>query len=257
MLAIRANDLGLVEIPLVRGRVDVELQALRRTFRSGGDVSERAHAHRVGREQQSRMRRYQGFVFACRSRTERSKKEGEKRMLLGREGERDRNGGGGCKGMHAVRQMGGEGVREGNARRRRSVSRMCVSTSLMPTPGPPLRERDGIMRRGRDAAAGAEAEGAGAEGPACEAAAGSVFEVLPLPLPPLPPPPPLADVEAAEAAAEVVVVAAVEFAGAAAAANDTLATAGSAVDADARLGMGPRRTRGTRWTLLYFFATWG
>lgn len=129
---------------------------------------------------------------------------------------------------------------------------MCVSTSLMPTPGPPLREREGIMRRGRDAAAGAEAEGAGAEGPACEAAAGSVFEGPPLLPSPLPSPPPLADVDAAEAAAEFVVVAAVEFAGAAAAANDTLAAAGSAVDADARLGMRPRRTRGTRWTLLFF-----
>lgn len=130
---------------------------------------------------------------------------------------------------------------------------MCVSTSLMPTPGPPLREREGIMRRGRDAAAGAEAEAeeAGAEGPACEAAAGSVFEGPPL----RPSPPPLADVDADEAAAEVVVVvvAAVEFVGAAAAANDTLAAAGSAVDADARLGMGPRRRRGTRWTLLYIY----
>jgi hypothetical protein len=27
-----------------------------------------------------------------------------------------------------------------------------VSTSLMPTPGPPLREREGIIRRGRLAA---------------------------------------------------------------------------------------------------------
>jgi hypothetical protein len=156
--------------------------------------------------------------------------------------------------MHAARADGDRvGVREGNARRRRSVSRICVSTSLMPTPGPPLREREGIMRRGRDAAAGAEAEGAGAEGPACEAAAGSVFEGPPLlPSPPSPPPPPLTDVDAAEAAAEVVVVVAVvEFACSAATANDTLAAAGSAVDADARLGMGPRRTRGQRWTLLF------
>jgi hypothetical protein len=254
LLAIRANDLWLVEIPLVRGRVDVELRALWTLLRSGGgDVSERTHARRVGREQQSRMDRYQGFIFACRSRTEKSKKERKKQLGEGgREGWRRR---GWLEGMHAARADGDRvGVREGNARRRRSVSRICVSTSLMPTPGPPLREREGIMRRGRDAAAGAEAEGAGAEGPACEAAAGSVFEGPPLlPSPPSPPPPPpLTDVDAAEAAAEVVVVVAVvEFACAAATANDTLAAAGSAVDADARLGMGPRRTRGQRWTLLF------
>jgi len=48
--------------------------------------------------------------------------------------------------------------REGNARRRRSVSRICVSTSLMPTPGPPLREREGMMRRGRVAPPAFEVE---------------------------------------------------------------------------------------------------
>jgi len=60
----------------------------------------------------------------------RRERDGRLRALHGREGER-------------------EGGDEGNARRRRSVSRICVSTSLMPTPGPPLREREGIMRRGR------------------------------------------------------------------------------------------------------------
>ena len=47
---------------------------------------------------------------------------------------------------------------EKHARRRRSVSRICVSTSLIPTPGPPLREREGIMRRGRAGPAAFEVE---------------------------------------------------------------------------------------------------
>jgi hypothetical protein len=120
---------------------------------------------------------------------------------------------------------------------------MCVSTSLMPTPGPPLRERVGIIRRGRDAAAvpaAVASEGASVEGPACEAAAGSVLDGPPVP-------PPLADVDAAGAEAEIVVV--IEVVGTAAAAavavSDTLAVAGSAVAADARLGMVPRRVRDT------------
>ena len=122
----------------------------------------------------------------------------------------------------------------GNARRRRSVSRICVSTSLMPTPGPPLREREGMMRRWRAAALTPpvfepEAE-AGVEGPACEAA-GSVLEEGPPPL--------LLPLAAAVAAWPAVGV--VEFAGAAAVATAT--TAGSANDADARLGMLPRRRR--------------
>ena len=122
----------------------------------------------------------------------------------------------------------------GNARRRRSVSRICVSTSLMPTPGPPLREREGMMRRWRAAALTPpvfepEAE-AGVEGPACEAA-GSVLEEGPPPL--------LLPLAAAVAAWPAVGV--VEFDGAAAVATAT--TAGSANDADARLGMLPRRRR--------------
>ena len=35
-----------------------------------------------------------------------------------------------------------------------------MSTSLMPTPGPPLRERDGMMRRGRVAPPAFEVEAA-------------------------------------------------------------------------------------------------
>jgi hypothetical protein len=129
---------------------------------------------------------------------------------------------------------------------------MCVSTSLMPTPGPPLRDREGIIRRGRDAeaVAGAEADGAGVEGPACEAAAaGSVLEIPPppLPLPPLADADAEADVEDATGPATVFVV---EFAGAVAAVSDTVVAAAAAgnavVDADARLGIMPRRTRGTR-----------
>jgi len=125
----------------------------------------------------------------------------------------------------------------GNARRRRSVSRICVSTSLMPTPGPPLREREGMMRRGRAAALAppmfepeAEAGGADVEGPACEAA-GSVLEEGPPPL--------LLPLAAAVAAWPAVGV--FEFDGAAAVATAT--TAGSANDVDARLGMLPRRRR--------------
>ncbi len=144
------------------------------------------------------------------------------------------------------------GARVGNARRRRSVSRMCVSTSLMPRPGPPLREREGMMRRGRAGAAppvfepdaraeAAEAE-AGAEGPACEVAADSVLEG------PAPPPLADADVDAADADAAGPAAGVAEFAGEAA-----TTPAGSAVDADARLGMRPRR-RGHEWV---FFGGWG
>jgi hypothetical protein len=146
------------------------------------------------------------------------------------------------------------GVRGGgnNARRRRSVSRICVSTSLMPTPGPPLREREGMMRRGRAAAAWVappvfepEAEaaegGADAEGPACEAA-GSVLDLWEGPPPP-PPPLLLLLVGPAIVAAwpPAVPVGVVEFAGAVAV--DAATIAGSADDADARLGMLPRRRR--------------
>jgi hypothetical protein len=109
----------------------------------------------------------------------------------------------------------------------------------MPTPGPPLREREGMMRRGRAAALAPpvlepEAEGAGgadAEGPACEAA-GSVLEEGP---------PPLLLTLAAAAVAACPAVGVVEFAGAAAVVTAT--TAGSADDADARLGILPRRRR--------------
>lgn len=115
-----------------------------------------------------------------------------------------------------------------------------MSTSLMPTPGPPLREREGMMRRGRAAAALAppvlepEAEGAGgadAEGPACEAA-GSVLEEGP---------PPLLLPLATAVVAACPAMRVVEFAGAAVVVTAT--TAGSADDADARLGMLPRRRR--------------
>ena len=112
---------------------------------------------------------------------------------------------------------------------------MFVSTSLMPTPGPPLREREGMMRRGRAAALAppvfepeAEAGGADAEGPACEAA-GSVLEEGPPPLP----------LPLAAAVAAWPAVGFVEFTGAAAVATAT--TVGSADDADARLGMLPRQ----------------
>ena len=104
---------------------------------------------------------------------------------------------------HARREGG-----EDNARRRRSVSRICVSTSLMPTPGPPLREREGMMRRGRAAPPAFEVEAV--LEPGWEEGSGDESDGL--------------------AAAE----AAFAFAGADIA---TATLAGSVVDADARRGI--------------------
>jgi hypothetical protein len=89
----------------------------------------------------------------------------------------------------------------------------------------------------------AGAEGADAEGPACEAA-GSVLEEGAPPL--------LLPLAAAAAAAVAAwpAVGVVEFAGAAAVVTAT--TAGSADDADTRLGMLPRRRRHNK-----FFSGWG
>ena len=111
----------------------------------------------------------------------------------------------------------------------------------MPTPGPPLRDREGMMRRGRAEAAlappvfepEAEAEGADVEGPACEAAGSVLEECAPPLLLPLG--------VAAAAVAAWPAVGVVEFAGAAAVGTAT--AAGSADNADARLGMLPRRRR--------------
>lgn len=108
-----------------------------------------------------------------------------------------------------------------------------------------------MTRRGRARAAlappafepEAEAEGADIEGPACEAA-GSVLEEGPPPLLLLP----LAAAAVAVAAWPAVGV--VEFDGADAVVTAT--TDGSADDADARLGMLPRR----RWHNI-FFRGWG
>ena len=116
-----------------------------------------------------------------------------------------------------------------------------MSTSLMPTPGPPLREREGIMRRGREAEeacvpspdfeadADADAEAEAAEKPACDTDTGSVLEEGPA-----------AAAEPSSAAVEFATMVVVdddddETVAVAAAA----AAAGRAVDADARLGIRP------------------
>jgi hypothetical protein len=66
LLTIRVNDLGLIEVPLVCTRIELRTALAVRPF---GRLSERAHACRVGREQELRMCRYQGIIFACTSRT--------------------------------------------------------------------------------------------------------------------------------------------------------------------------------------------
>lgn len=56
LLAIRVNDLGLVKVPFICTRIELRAAlGVRRPFRG---LSERAHACRVGREQELRMRRY-------------------------------------------------------------------------------------------------------------------------------------------------------------------------------------------------------
>ena len=118
---------------------------------------------------------------------------------------------------------------EGNARRRRSVSRICVSTSLMPTPGPPLREREGITRRGREVVAWDPSPGFEAEAEAaCDRDTGSGLEEGPAAAGPS------SAVIDLEATMVVVVVVDEDDAMAAAAAA---VAGGRAVDAETRLGM--------------------
>ena len=122
----------------------------------------------------------------------------------------------------------GDGEKRGgvHARRRRSVSSICVSTSLMPTPGPPLREREGMMRRWRVVPPGFDV--GPAEGPACVGGStgGDLEEG------------PAAEAAAADAA--------------------TATPAGGAVDADARLGIRPRqRERDFRWICEREEEEWG
>lgn len=111
---------------------------------------------------------------------------------------------------------------------------MCVSTSLMPTPGPPLREREGMMRRGR-VVGPPDFEVEAVEGPAC-ACEVELEEG----------PPAVAAVAAAEPASDDD---AVEVAATMADAATATTAAGSAVDADARLGMRPGQRGGkiVRW----------
>jgi hypothetical protein len=106
-----------------------------------------------------------------------------------------------------------------------------VSTSLMPTPGPPLREREGITRRGREVVAwvpspGFEAEAEAVEEPACDRDAGSGLEEGPAVAGPS---------SAVVDLATMVVVVVVDD-------DDAVAVAaavagGRAVDAETRLGM--------------------